>query len=72
MTEFEKMIMEELRSMKSEFKDDINILHAKIDKGNDKLDVTRDGLSLFKGKVFGAWLVITVMINASLHFMGKK
>jgi len=66
MTEVEKMIIEELRAIRKEFKSDIIVLHAKVDKNND-------GQQLFKGKVFGVWAVITVLLNIDwLHLLGKK
>ena len=72
MTEFEKAMMEEFRSLRKEFKSDINILHVKIDKSNDNMSGVKEGLGLFKGKVFGVWAVLTVLLQVGIGYFTKK
>lgn len=72
MTDFEKTVLEELRAIRAEFKSDINAVHLKIDKSNENINDTKEGMNLFKGKVFGVWAVLTALINIGFQFMGKK
>ncbi len=72
MTEFEKAVMEEFRSLRKEIKIDINAIHGKIDIVEDKVAKVTDGLSLFKGKVFGVWAVLTVLFNVGMAYFTKK
>ena len=72
MTEFERLVIDEMRALRAEVKEDINTLHSKINKVDEKFNNINNGLSLFKGKVFGIWAVLTAILNVGMHFFGKK
>jgi len=76
MTEFEKHLLDKIDRIRTEFKEDIVRLHNKMDEAdkntNKKMDAVKDNLLLFKGKVFGVWAVLTVIINVGMQYFKSK